>query len=233
MFDGAAELSIINEIIDKVDGSLLPQFRLPGDTTRLVLELQAALDNLKFHLTTLFERHLEVENGRDVLTRLLNRRYLPSVLNRETHLAQQRKTRFALMLLDLDHFKAVNDTYGHDAGDSVLQQAAALVLNSVRNGDFVFRYGGEELLVMVVEVTPQSVLRLAEALRERFAETEFLIGQGRHIRVTTSIGVAIYDGHPDHQYLMNLADQALYQAKQQGRNRVCAANQPEDVPGGG
>lgn len=224
VFEGAPELGIIHDIMEQIDGSILPQIGPTADTTRLVMELQAALENLKFQLTTLFERQLEVENGRDALTRLLNRRYLPAVLNREIRLAQASKTRFAILLLDLDHFKSVNDAYGHDAGDSVLQQSAALVLNSVRNGDFVFRYGGEELLVMLVEVTAESALRVAEGLRERFAQTEFLIGQGRHIQITTSIGVALYDGHPDHQYLVNLADQALYQAKRLGRDRVCVAN---------
>jgi diguanylate cyclase len=135
-------------------------------------------------------------------------------------MAQTRSTTFALMLLDLDHFKRVNDEYGHDAGDLVLQQAATLLLGSVRNGDFVFRYGGEELLVMLVEVSTEAAQRIAEQIRSRFESTPLQIGQGRTITVTASIGVSMYNGHPDYQYLIRRSDDAMYRAKNAGRNRV-------------
>lgn len=228
MFEGAPELDSITEIIERVDDTLLPQLSGQGQqagqpTPQLIMTLQTELDNLKFQLNTLFERQLEVENGRDTLTRLLNRRFLPSVMSREIKLANERHTQFALLLIDVDHFKRINDEEGHDAGDMVLQQAAMLVLNSVRNGDFVFRYGGEELLVMLVEVTPPVAQRIAQDLCERFAATDFLVGQGRKLHVTVSVGVAVYDGHPDFQHLINRADQAMYEAKQGGRNQVCLA----------
>jgi diguanylate cyclase len=188
-----------------------------------VVELQYEIDNLKFLLNNLFERHQEAENGRDVLTRLFNRRFLPAVISREIHLAQSRGTGFAVLLLDLDHFKRVNDGYGHDAGDLVLQQAATLLLSCVRNGDFVFRYGGEELLVMLVEVDHESAMRVAEQIRSKFEDNAFQLGQGRTLNVTASIGVALYDGHPDHQYVLKRADAAMYEAKQSGRNMVVFA----------
>jgi diguanylate cyclase len=144
-------------------------------------------------------------------------------MSREIKLANERHTQFALLLIDVDHFKRINDEEGHDAGDMVLQQASMLVLNSVRNGDFVFRYGGEELLVMLVEVTPAVAQRIAQDLCDRFAANDFLVGQGRKLHVTVSVGVAVYDGHPDFQHLINRADQAMYDAKQGGRNRVCVA----------
>lgn len=227
MFEGAPELSLINGAIERVDQNLLPLLlqsmgrgALPE---ALIGALESELETLKFQVSTLFERQLEVENGRDALTRLLNRRFLPTVLNREIHLAQERNIRFALLFIDLDHFKRINDQHGHEAGDMVLQQTASILLDSVRSGDFVFRYGGEELLVMLVEVTPESALRIAEKLRTNIAQTPFSIGQGRHIDVTISMGLAVYDGHPDHEHLIRQADQALYQAKQEGRNRVCVA----------
>lgn len=225
MFEGAPELEQISEIMERIDDTLLPQLGGPEATAPqpLIMSLQTELDNLKFQLNTLFERQLEVENGRDTLTRLLNRRFLPSVMSREIKLANERHTQFALLLIDVDHFKRINDEEGHDAGDMVLQQAAMLVLNSVRNGDFVFRYGGEELLVMLVEVTPPVAQRIAQELCERFASAHFLVGQGRKLHVTVSVGVAVYDGHPDFQHLINRADRAMYEAKQGGRNRVCVA----------
>lgn len=227
MFEGDAELEQILVIIERVDTSLLPLLRAPAQQIRpqseLVQQLQQELDGLKFLLTSLFERHQEVENGRDSLTRLLNRRFLPSVMNREIHIAQTRNTGFALLLLDLDHFKLVNDEHGHEGGDLVLQQAATLLMSCVRNGDFIFRYGGEELLVMLVEVQPDTALRIAELIRQTFETTAFQVGQGRSLQVTASIGVALYDGHPDPQYLIKQADDAMYLAKQQGRNRVVLA----------
>ena len=97
------------------------------------------------------------------------------------------------------------------------------VFNCVRNGDFIFRYGGEEILIMLVEVSPDVALRIAEAVRSKFETTPFLISQGRSLGVTVSIGVALYDGHPDHQFLIKRADEAMYRAKHQGRNQVCLA----------
>ena len=230
LFEGAPEMEQIRDSIERIDATVLP--RLAGadhsahHAAGLVLELQQELDNLKYFLSGLFEHQLEVENGRDTLTRLLNRRFLPSVLSREIALSNSQGKRFALLLVDVDHFKRVNDEHGHDAGDLVLQQAAALLLNGVRNGDFVFRYGGEEMLVMLVEVDAEASLRIAESLRQRFADTEFLIGQGRHIGLTVSIGVALYDQHPDPQYLIRRADQAMYLAKNKGRNQVWLAGDP-------
>ena len=227
IFEGAPELEQIREAIERIDSTLLPRLCAPDsfapESAALVVDLQNELENLKFQLSTLFEHHLEIENGRDALTRLLNRRFLPSVMSREIHIANSQNKKFAMLLVDVDHFKRINDEFGHDAGDLVLQQAATLLLNCVRNGDFVFRYGGEELLVMLVEVTPQVALRIAENLRQRFADTEFLIGQGRSVRATVSVGVALYDGHPDPLYLVRRADKAMYEAKQLGRNRVQVA----------
>ena len=98
-----------------------------------------------------------------------------------------------------------------------------LILDGVRNGDFVFRYGGEEILIVMVELDGPGLLRAAEQLRQRFAAHEFVIGQGRKLSASISIGAALYDGHPDYQYLITRADEALYRAKQGGRNCVVAA----------
>jgi diguanylate cyclase len=227
VFEGSPEIQFIQESMINIDTMLLPQLQSlsPQDlkSNELIAELQSLLEGIKFQLSTLFERQLEVENGRDALTRLLNRRFLPSVMSREIHMAQTQGHSFAALLLDIDHFKVVNDVHGHEAGDMVLQQAAAIIVNAVRNGDFVFRYGGEEVVVMLVEVNAEVAQRIAENIRKQFEANEFLIGQGRSVRATISIGLAMHDGHPDHQYLIRRADQAMYEAKSSGRNRICIA----------
>lgn len=225
LFEGAPEVELVHAGLDHIDGTLLPQLQA-GDAQRqpvLITELQTALDNLQYLVQMLFERHIELESGRDALTRLLNRRFLGPILAREVHLAQQRRIPFALLLLDLDHFKLVNDQHGHDAGDAVLQQTALLLLNHVRASDFVFRYGGEEFLIVLVDVTPEQALHHANKLRQRVAEHGYELPGGATLRLTTSIGVAPYQGHPDYQYLIRQADTALYEAKRGGRNRVVLA----------
>lgn len=226
MFEGSPEIDQITEAVERIDTQILPQLAEGVSIGRERLAalsslLQQDVAHIKFQLAGLFDRYVEIENGRDVLTRLLNRRFLPATLIREISMVKSLDESFAVLLIDLDRFKLVNDTHGHDAGDSVLQHAAALVMNSVRAGDFIFRYGGEEILVMLVEVGAGPALRIAENIRARFENADFLIGNGRSIKVTASIGVAMYDGHPDYQYLIQRADAALYRAKNEGRNRCC------------
>ena len=227
MFEGDAEVGQILDIIERVDSAVLPLIQPKGSQGGVhddrVVELQFEVDNLKYLLNNLFERHQETENGRDTLTRLFNRRFLPAVVSREIGVSQRGGTGFALLLLDLDHFKRVNDEFGHDGGDLVLQQAAMLLMSCVRSGDFAFRYGGEELLVMLVEVTQDAAMRVAEMVRSKLEGSTFSITKGRTVSVTASIGVAMYNGHPDHQYLIKRADAAMYEAKQGGRNRVVLA----------
>jgi diguanylate cyclase len=228
VFEGAPEIPLIQDAVTSIDTALIPQLQAlspqESRSNELITELQATIEGIKFQLSTLFERHLEIENGRDTLTRLLNRRFLPTVINREIQMAQTQGKIFAVLMLDIDHFKLVNDAHGHESGDMVLQQAATIILNTVRNGDFVFRYGGEEVLVMLVEVSTDVAIRIAQTIRQQFEAHEFMIGQGRTLRVTVSIGLAMHDGHPDHQYLIRRADAAMYEAKSQGRNRVLVAN---------
>jgi len=224
MFESAPELEQIQQAIEHIDQGLLPQLAETQERDSLISDIARGLDGIKFLLSALFERFLEVENSRDALTHLLGRRFLPAVINREIRLAQSRGTSFAVVMLDMDHFKQTNDQYGHDAGDRLLQQAAALLLGTVRSGDFVFRYGGEEMLIMLVEVDDEQAARIAENIRSRFEDSVFLISEGRQIRATVSIGVAMYDGHPDYEYLIKRADGAMYQAKQRGRNQVVRAS---------
>ena len=229
LFEGASEVGLIAESVERIDRELLPrldpvverEFELMGS---LVEQLQNDLAAIKFNVTGLFEQQIEVENGRDTLTRLLNRRFLSTVLGREIALHRRSGDgAFSVLLLDIDHFKGINDTHGHDGGDVVLQQAAALVMGGVRPSDFVFRYGGEEILVVLVESDLAVARQVAESLRARFESTTFALSSGTEVGVTVSIGVAQYEGRPDYQPLLAAADDALYRAKEGGRNRVEAA----------
>ncbi len=223
IFESAPELEQIRQRIEEVEKSLFPKLaesrRNPGNASALMKEIEAGIAEIKFMLGGLFDRFIEVESGRDALTRLLNRRFLPAVLTREMALARRSGMPFALLMLDLDRFKNINDTHGHAAGDMVLQQAADLVTGSVRAGDFVFRYGGEEMLMVLVEIDREQALRVAENIRERFAAEPLRVGDKKTANVTASIGIATYNGHPDYETMLKDADGALYEAKEAGRNR--------------
>lgn len=223
IFESAPELEQIRKRIEDVEKSLFPKLlesrRNPGSTGMLMKEIEAGIGEIKFMLGGLFDRYIEVESGRDALTRLLNRRFLPAVLMREMALTRRSGIPFSLLMFDLDHFKKVNDTYGHTAGDMVLQQAADLVAGSVRAGDFVFRYGGEEMLVVLVEVNKEQALQVAETIRKKFAAEQLRVGEGKTVDITASVGIATYNGHPDYETMLKDADGALYEAKEAGRNR--------------
>lgn len=234
VFEGAPEILNIHAVMTRIDEELMLKLELAEgvETAATVSEIERCILEIKYLLTTLFDRYLEIENARDVLTRLLNRRFLPSVLSREIAIANQRKTGFAALLIDIDHFKEINDNFGHEGGDMVLQQSADLILGLVRSGDFVFRYGGEEILIVLVEVGNAAAFNVAETIRNRFATNPFRVGEEKIATVTVSIGVAAFDGHPDYEHLIALADDALYRAKSGGRNR-CEASFDVPVPHAG
>jgi diguanylate cyclase (GGDEF)-like protein len=126
------------------------------------------------------------------------------------------------LLLDLDHFKAINDTYGHQRGDKVLQEVARLLKSKRRSHDVVARYGGEEFILFLCQTPPEEALKIAERLRSDIESFPFSQEKGIPIKATVSIGIAAYP-HPDiHdcQDMIKNADNALYAAKQAGRNKV-------------
>ena len=164
-------------------------------------------------------RMLESLAYRDGLTGLLNRRYLDEALVREMIQARQSETTLGYFIIDLDHFKKVNDTYGHKIGDEILQAIASDIQNCVGQRGIACRYGGEEMCVFLPEVTLAKTKELAERVRssvEQKRYTEHLIKQ------TLSVGVSAFPEPSGESSLLNDADQALYQAKATGRNRVLA-----------
>lgn len=167
---------------------------------------------------------LRTQSTKDPLTGLYNRRYLQEMLDREIRRAIRSEQALGILMLDLDHFKNFNDTYGHDAGDAVLRETGSFLVRSIRAEDFVCRYGGEEFVVIL----PTADLRAAEARAQRIrAKLRDLVimHDGRSLGlITASIGVAALPNHGTNERdLLQAADAALYRAKRQGRDRVVVA----------
>lgn len=225
IFQGAPGLEVIHSNLKQIDSIILPKLQesraANGEEMRKQLaRLRGLVDEIKFVLSDLFQSIAGVEGGRDPLTRALNRRFLPTILGREVSIANTTGTPFTILMVDVDHFKHINDNWGHTTGDLVLQQVADVVMDTVRFNDFVFRYGGEEFLIALVEAGADEGFDIAERVRSRLAERELRLPDGNLIQVTASVGVATYSGHPDYVQLVDAADRALYRAKHGGRNRT-------------
>ncbi|HUQ03593.1 MAG TPA: GGDEF domain-containing protein [Kofleriaceae bacterium] len=162
---------------------------------------------------------------RDPLTRLYNKRYFDDRLDAELRFARRHGTSLALLLIDVDHFKNVNDQRGHLAGDKVLAEIAATLTQAVRNEDVVARYGGEELVVLSRAIGDDGAHNLAERLRKTVESLRTKVEEEPPVRVTISVGVAVYPTIEvaNTTQLTAAADRALYQAKDGGRNRVAIA----------
>ena len=160
----------------------------------------------------------------DQLTGLHNRRYMAGQLEALVRRAQRGGDPVAALMVDIDHFKKINDTYGHDVGDEVLREFAARLASNVRAIDLPCRYGGEEFTVIMPDTRLADAERIAERIRLHVAGAPFRVAQGREIlTVTISIGVAATLGETDSpEALLKRADAAVYEAKAAGRNRVIA-----------
>ncbi len=157
----------------------------------------------------------------DALTGLFNRRYMESHLNTLVEQGAVRGKPLTVLVLDIDFFKSINDTHGHDAGDDVLREFALRIKKSIRGIDLACRYGGEEFVVVMPETDLGVATMVAERLRRRIATEGFPIQQGaRSIEVTISIGISELRGEDTAATFLKRADQALYRAKRDGRNRV-------------
>lgn len=223
IFEGMAELKQVGATIDNIDNHILPML---GDKQKLMTYLsmlQAKISVIKSLLGECFNTATRIEGGHDPLTRMLNRRFMDTVLSREVILARKKQKGLTLLMVDLDHFKTINDKHGHTGGDTVLQQCATRILECVRLSDFVFRYGGEEFLVVLTETTGNSALITAERLLKTISNEAILLPNEQTVHLSASIGVAEYNGHPDYLKLVKSADNALYQAKLNGRNQYFKA----------
>lgn len=168
------------------------------------------------------EEALEELAIRDGLTGLYNHKFFYTLLEKEIARDDRYHNTVSLLLIDIDHFKNVNDTYGHRAGDTILRELSQRLMTRARSTDYVCRYGGEEIVVILIETNITEAKAIAEELRILIEKEPFLIEDGRYIPITVSIGVSAYSEEAkDASMMVSNADNALYSAKENGRNQVC------------
>lgn len=167
-------------------------------------------------------RQLAVDSITDPLTGLRNRRYLDERMDQEIARARREGRPLGCLLVDVDHFKEINDTWGHEAGDQVLRDLASLLRTSFRTSDVLSRYGGDEFAALMPQAGFEDLERIAEKLRRKVERYPFTAGPGGpNVEVTVSVGAASLDGR-ENGALLRRADAALYRAKAHGRNKVAA-----------
>ena len=178
-------------------------------------------------------KELEEISITDSLTQVFNRQYFMDRIKQEVKRSYRYGTHVSLLMLDIDYFKKVNDTYGHQAGDSVLAGVAGLIKDGLRDTDLFARYGGEEFCLLAMAMDQAGAELLAERLRKKVESAEFVPG-GNSLKVTVSIGVSAWmpEIKENFEELVRRADSALYSAKQQGRNRICSGSRTSSgLPG--
>jgi diguanylate cyclase len=229
-FQGSPESASILDYIERIDVELkaIATLQETGERLAKLHHIREQTRSIKFLLDSLFEQANDLEAGRDVLTRLLNRKFLPVVMAKEVLYARQSNNAFGVLAIDVDHFKRINDTYGHEAGDQVLREAARRLVAALRASDSLLRWGGEEFLLIMPDT---DMLQARQAL-------ERIVGQGLGQRpdgaaLTASIGLAERrcDQVADYRDLLELADKRMYRAKTSGRNRLCVM-EPEALEQG-
>lgn len=204
-------------------------FQFSLDANRRALVLRAIRGKLMQSETALQHQLHEVQSLQSLLTQqvncdpltgLYNRRYLTETMGRELARCMREGQPLSVLMLDIDHFKLVNDTYGHPAGDEVLKQLGAILVQEVRGSDLACRYGGEEFLVLFPNMSLSAAEMRAEQYRQKVEAASLSFGEFQ-INTRLSIGVAGFPGHATTpEGLIQAADRALYEAKRQGRNRV-------------
>jgi diguanylate cyclase (GGDEF)-like protein/PAS domain S-box-containing protein len=211
IYDASGAISGYNGITRDIHERKQYQHKLEEANRQLQEQLQ---ENVALHAM------LTEQTIRDPLTGLHNRRYLEETLPRELSRAKRVGYPMALIMVDLDHFKRVNDTYGHPTGDAVLKAMASILLHGAREGDIICRFGGEEFLVALPNMTVEHALTRAKAWQATLGQTSIQHG-AFSVQITLSAGISAFPDHgADIDTLLHLADEALYRAKANGRNRV-------------
>ncbi|MBD3789507.1 MAG: GGDEF domain-containing protein [Campylobacterales bacterium] len=212
-----------NELFKRKDGTLFPVL--------LTVAPLHSKDGTHEGAVVLFQdntRQKELENKlaklalHDALTGLYNRGHFDQKLQEELNRTLRYGRSLSLLMLDIDFFKKVNDTYGHQAGDEVLKNIAHIILSSIRNSDYAARYGGEEFAIILPETDPTEAVQLAERIRTAIEQNKFKTSEN-DIPITISIGVGTSKKETTPELLIEAADSALYQAKENGRNQVVCA----------
>jgi diguanylate cyclase (GGDEF)-like protein len=193
---------------------------------KMEIDLRNANQALQFQLESIerLQEQLENQAVRDSLTDLFNRRYLRATLEVELARAKRSKTTLAILMMDCDRLKYINDVYGHISGDDALVRIANVIREFTRAGDIACRYGGDEFVVVLGNVSEETAVERAESLRDKIAGDPIL-HKGEKVSFSVSIGIAMCPSHGEQgEILLQKADQALYEAKHRGKNRVLVYN---------
>jgi diguanylate cyclase len=180
--------------------------------------LNDSISNAAWMLGDFSAEAYEMETGRDPLTRLFNRRFLPSVMQNIIKASKSTNIKFSILSCDIDQFKKINDQYGHEMGDQALIQFGEVIATIVRATDYVFRMGGDEFLVILAGADSQVSTDIAKKILEKLNTFHFELSDDISGKLQTSIGLVEYDGHPDYLRMIKSADEALYKAKSLGKN---------------
>ncbi len=192
----------------------------PFNRQELEVRVKAGLRIINLQSELLLAKEKIREQSRtDDLTGIANRRAIFGHLDGELNRAERERKNISIAMLDIDLFKGVNDTYGHQAGDAVLKEVVSRVSGSIRPYDFVGRYGGEEFLIVLPGADENNAMIVCERILQR-VQAEPVIFKGISIQCTVSIGLATWSGREDADKLIEASDKALYTAKEKGRNRV-------------
>ncbi|WP_074200421.1 GGDEF domain-containing protein [Sulfurivirga caldicuralii] len=218
--DGFRSTAAIEKVFNELE--LFRQTCAEGIQAQWRGTLKTLIKRLSHALQLLSEEVSEDSNNRDPLTHLLSRRLLDGILRREHRQVRTHGGDYALLMIDVDHFKQINDTYGHTVGDAVLKEVAQIIRQNLRVTDLAFRYGGEEILVVQPITRGTDPTPIGEKLRLAVSERVHQNADTPDLQVTISIGISQYSRHPhpDYSHLLKQADAALYRAKKAGRNRV-------------
>lgn len=194
------------------DNFTLAQQRLAQAVSK---QIAISLANLELRET------LQYQSFRDALTGLFNRRYLQASMTRELHRVSREKQKLGVMMIDIDHFKKFNDTFGHYAGDLVLQSVGNFLQENLRQSDIACRYGGEEFAIIMPNVSLENIQERAEQFRQKVKELKLNYNNQPLESITFSLGIALFPDHAEtSEQLFRVADEALYQAKKKGRDCV-------------
>ena len=157
----------------------------------------------------------------DGLTELYNHRFFQEQIRKQIKIAEKTKSNFSLILIDIDFFKKFNDNYGHQAGDAVLKHVAKTLKSCVRSQDFVCRYGGEEMTILLINTNHENGVKIAQNICNTIASKKFELSPELEVNITISLGVATYsENGKEPAELIEYADKCLYKAKENGRNQV-------------
>ncbi len=224
----------ITDLVKEQASLLSDNQRLEQRVRERTAELEDSVAKLRYALEEGegLRQELRQQAIRDPLTNLFNRRFLEEFLEHEINRARRSQYKVGVIMFDVDHFKEVNDGFGHEAGDTVLREIGRLALSSIRKGDVACRYGGDEFLLVLPESSLTMGLQRAEELRERVRHLQWEFQGERLAGITLSLGVAESPSQGDTRVeLLQSVDWALYRAKQAGRDRAVSAGYERLVPG--